>query len=646
MNKKLLVNAVPSRELHLTGVVAGANITSVFKGNCSYPFEDVIGYTFNEVKENILADKDIIEKWHPVRLWSEQIDCFRLYKRSDPEIFVDFTCKDGQFMYDCNEKIIVPHDVRKSYLNKSHYQKLGLTKGVIAKMLEVEKIHQSLSYIGLTHLAKMVQHRVWDNSKIEAIDVFNYQKYMHSRSCTGCLCGKTTAQPQVRTEDIVYKHIGESICFDLLFLTTEVNQKKSTACIGLLGIDSYSLFKTIVWIKRKDEKSIVAGIQKTINYYKSFGHKVREIRMDNERGAINLQEYLAISDPGVLYNPSLPDGHVALVESTIRHLKNLWRATILGVDLDGMKVPRKLYKAAFVDCLHSSNKILTTVNDYIPPADMFYNKKACYRNYLTLKWGSIVSCRAINIDEKDESSRVDYGIIVGRNKQHELSGFMVYNLETQKIVVRGNCTEIDCTRKIKELIAKIDDTNDAISCESKPGLHIQSNDNNLTICIPILDDVDELGDSFDNLQKQAINYNNTEQEDNYYINYEQISDEVDDIRNEISEKFQEGPTPVVLGEILSGADIPDTDIIENNDFNNDSYNNNNNDNELEIPSSEIYPGHLGYAIDNMNDNGNITIEGDQTNNPMKDYTPNISENRIHKKSMYKFMTNSVLYFSL
>ena len=40
MNKELLVNPVPSSELTLSGVVAGANIKSVFKGNCSYPFGD------------------------------------------------------------------------------------------------------------------------------------------------------------------------------------------------------------------------------------------------------------------------------------------------------------------------------------------------------------------------------------------------------------------------------------------------------------------------------------------------------------------------------------------------------------------------------------------------------------------------------
>ena len=637
MNKELLVNPVPSSELTLSGVVAGANIKSVFKGNCSYPFGDVKAYTFKEVKENILADKDIIRNWHPVRLWSEEIDCYRLYSRKDPDTFVDFLCIDGQFIFDCKEEQTVTHGVRKSYFNKSYYQRLGLTKAVIAKMVEVEKLHQSLSYIGLPHLMKMVQHRVWDNCPIEAADVLNYSKYMHRRSCIGCNNGKTTNQPQVRSEEMVHRKVSESVCFDLLFLTTEAKQKESTACIGLLGIDSYSLFKTVVWIKNKKEKYVIKGLQKTIKLYKSFGHNVKEIRMDNERGAINLQDFLADSDPGTVYNPSLPHGHVALVESTIRHLKNLWRSTILGVDLDGLKVPRKLYKAAFIDCIHSSNIMLTTVNDYITPSDMFYNTKACYRNYMSFKWGDIVSCRSITADEKDENSRIDYGLVVGRSKQHQLSGLLVYNLKTKKIVVRGNCIQIECNKEVKELIKVIDNTNDAVnSVESKPGLHIISKENTI---IPILDEIDLLGNSFEDLLTQALKEQNTEYDDNYFIDLESIDEEIDNLRDEINdENIIENQSPHDQGGIFAGDNIGSTSQSQKNIddeciVNNDSH-------VINANSHELMPNTQGYAIDDIQDiNSNVSIEGDTTNNPIEsDYAPNISYNNNNKKSMYKYIS--------
>ena len=533
MGPGLLKNPVPNETLRLSGVVDGTEITSVLRGNCSYPFEAIAAYQFKEVSENILADCDIIAEWQPERLYGSGVDAFRLINRKNPDIFVDFECVDGQFVYDVKTSAAeVPEqlEVLKCRFNRSYYQRLGLNKPLIARMLEVERMHQSLSYIGLSHLADMVRRRVWDECPIEAVDVLNYQRYMHPRSCIGCCNGKRVAEPQVRSRQVVYKSVGQSLCMDLVFLTTHKRQKASDGAIGLLCVDSYSLFKTIVWIKSKHEWDVLDGIEKTILIYRTFKHKVREVRMDNEGGAVHMQSMLALKFPGVVYNPSLPYGHVALVESTIRYLKSLWRSTILGVDLNGAKVPSVLYKSAFNDCIASSNIMLTVLNDYISPHDMFYNVKACYRNYRDLKWGDLVTCKSTRESEKDDHSRVDIGIIVGRQRQHDVSGFQVFNVETGKVVTRGNCQRLECNQSIRQQIESWDRV-DTSTLKPKPGLYTLSKEGTFK---PIMDDVDLAGDSYTDLLKQANKEHSQDYDDGYFVSdVPDVSEELLDIRDEI-----------------------------------------------------------------------------------------------------------------
>ena len=193
-------------------------------------------------------------------------------------------------------------------------------------------------------------------------------------------------------------------------------------------------------------------------------------------------------------------------------------------------MPSVLYKSAFNDCIASSNIMLTVLNDYISPHDMFYNVKACYRNYRDLKWGDLVTCKSTRESEKDDHSRVDSGIIVGRQRQHDVSGFQVFNVETGKVVTRGNCQRLECNQSIRQQIESWDRV-DTSTLKPKPGLYTLSKEGTFK---PIMDDVDLAGDSYTDLLKQANKEHSQDYDDGYFVSdVPDVSEELLDIRDEI-----------------------------------------------------------------------------------------------------------------
>ena len=511
MKPQLLTQRQKTREVYLSGVIAGKEIRSSGKGKCPYPFENINGYYFENVEVNILSDVDVKEEWEINRLYGEGIDCYRLIKKNDRNMVVDFHCRSGQFVCDI-EQWNSKRPTSFCYFNSSYYQKLGQSKASIGRMLMVEKLHQSLGYIGLNHLAGMIKAGIWQNCPIEAIDVANYSKYMHARSCMGCICGKRRTDPQVRTEQLIHHQVGDLVVMDLVFLTTHKQQKASQTPTGLLCIDHYSLFKCVVWIESKHERHVLKGVDKVIALYHANGHSIKSMKMDNERGGVHLLEHLGAKTPPITFDNCMPGHHVALVESGIGYLKSLWRSTILGVDF-GAHCPRLFYKSAFNDCVATSNLMLTSNNSYVTPFQMFYNTKPQYDNYKDLKWGDVVTTKALEENGRDEDGKINFGVIIARVKPTGVSGFKVYNLETGYIITRGDCRRIASGKTVRKLISKVD-VNKAKDLDIQPSLYVGA----LSQESEIRDEVDSLNaNSFEQMMEDSINKHNQEYDDHDFI---------------------------------------------------------------------------------------------------------------------------------
>lgn len=542
MRKFLLSHMTKCTDVELSGVIAGESIRCRGKGYCPYPFQDIQGYCFDGVDVNIISDLDVKTKWWIERFYGDGIDCYRLTHKING-MAVDFECNGGQFICDVNDFVGTK---ATCMFNSSVYQKMKISKACIGRMLLVEKMHQSLGYIGLDHLAKLVKGNSWTDCPIQPKDVYNYAQWMHSRSCMGCICGKRRADPQVRLEPVVYHEVGELLVLDLVFLTSHKDEKIGDAPVGILCVDSYSLFKCVVWLKGKAAPYVLDGVKRIIEMYKRFNHDVRRVKMDNERGGINLENYLGTFSPPVQMDNSDPGRHVALIESSIGYLKSGWRSTLLGVDF-GVKCPRTFYKSAFVDCVNSCNIMLTSSNDYVTPFQMFYNEKPCYRMYSDLKWGDVVTTKKLNA-ERDEDSRVDFGIIFGRKKPTGIGGYKVFNLETKQIITRSDCVKISSNKFIRKLISSID-LEKGVKV-SIPSLFVGSIDEGHEV----KDDVDMSSDeSFRTREEKVIELNNKEYEDEYFVDLSVDSDAVDNIANEIEEGLEISDSIPVMTDSGSGS---------------------------------------------------------------------------------------------
>ena len=488
--------AVPASEgFSLIGINRDHAMKCVGKGKCPPPFENITGYHVQGVEDNIIADKDVKKEWSIERVYSEDnnqviVDAIVLTNLKDPSIQVMFNCVQGQFVADVTVTDV--SDTKfKCYLNSKYYQRLGLTKDTIARMVRVEKLHQAVSYLSLGTLSMMIKQDVFEGCTLNTDDVRNYFQYMHDRSCTGCNSGKRTCDYQSSIpEHISYCKVGQLLCMDLIFLSSvqRVVKKEHLIC-GLLCVDAYSLYKTIFWLDTRGEHDLQAAVYKCIQYYRAHKHTVGAVRMDHEGSSENLKSFLGMMN--VQLEQPHPGRHVVQVESTIRYLKTLWRSTILGAKF-GIPVPKYLYKAAFNECVRNSNLALTSHNEVVNPYYMFLGcQKISYREFEAVQFLDVVTTYNIATHlKKDDESRVDVGLVVGR-LPYPQTGVEILNLRTKKLIQRGvrSIVVIEPTEEIRQQIRSLDGNKEVEASISIPRVYVRRH--GVAEPVELLDDVDE-----------------------------------------------------------------------------------------------------------------------------------------------------------
>lgn len=169
MQKDLLIDyhELDNNNLNLTGAVPGVCARCLGRGKCPSPFQNVIGYHFEGVNDNIIADNDIKKEWKIERILDTCTDAYLLtnYKSGEEVIFNN---RDGQFF---GELVTSDNRIAKCFINSADYQRLGISRNAIDRMIRVEKLHQSLSYVGLTYLAKMLKNNMLLDCNLTVHDV-------------------------------------------------------------------------------------------------------------------------------------------------------------------------------------------------------------------------------------------------------------------------------------------------------------------------------------------------------------------------------------------------------------------------------------------------------------------------------------------
>ena len=281
--------------------------------------------------------------------------------------------------------------------------------------------------------------------------------------------------------------------------------------------------------------------------------------MDHESSSANLGVMLGAQNI-VLERPSA-GRHVVLAETNIRYIKSLWRAVILGVPFK--RCPKAFYKLALVEVITAANLIVSTkVNDFVSPHFMFHKEsKPSYRFYESIRFGEIVSfhgSKDISLD-KDDAPRVQVGLVVGRSKD-KLMEFMVYNLNTKRVVNRGirYLRVIECTPHIQELIDQIDDISSSDQFNI-PRLYSEYNDDKYE---EIVDTLDLERTDFSRLEAAAESERVKVHDDGHLIQKpsEEVVDAICEAVTE-SEKVSHG----IVEEItMAGSEEARHDVVEEN----------------------------------------------------------------------------------
>ena len=170
----------------LGGIIPGSSLVCVGRGMCPHPFQDVVGYHVTNVEENIIADCDIKRSgWKRTPYYDDSdpnniVDEFRLTRKiNGKKEDISFQCINDQYITELSKQEKRHY---KTYLSTRYYQELGLTKETIARMVDVQRMHQCTAYLGLQYLYNMLKKNVWQDCHLTSKDVANYAKYMHPRS--------------------------------------------------------------------------------------------------------------------------------------------------------------------------------------------------------------------------------------------------------------------------------------------------------------------------------------------------------------------------------------------------------------------------------------------------------------------------------
>jgi len=178
------------------------------------------------------------------------------------------------------------------------------------------KLHEQLDHMADSALIKALDNGSYLNCHITSADIRRARKMFGP--CHGCLLGKMTAPSQPDAHGPLSDNIADLLHVDIYYVDLQPFLITIDDMRGFITVDRLS--------KGKSTPMLNASLDKTINKYTSFKHKVKKIRSDRESVFLATESHL--NQQGVLYEKSAPGQHVGKVERAIRTLKGRYRSVL------------------------------------------------------------------------------------------------------------------------------------------------------------------------------------------------------------------------------------------------------------------------------------------------------------------------------
>ena len=443
------------------------------------PLDGIIGNFAPDAAANLLADKDAKHIFHIERVYSAEVDAYVLTRRNNVNSVITFACNsDGVFAYEVNASTKTNH----AQVFHSYYQRLGLSKAEIRRMLEVNNLHAGTGYMSRDKMIRLVDANNLFEAKVTAQDIRLYFLHMHQRICWACRGGKATAPDQVVTEEnvIVTHTCGECVHIDFVYPTSidedeatspsaaiastaalaspiateepaaKKKKDKKKVCPTLLqAIDDFSGYCMAVQLGSRDAKDIHLALCKFIAGYKLHGHTIQRFEFDSE-GAFD-QVRISIAAQGVDLQRATGGRKAVVAERNNRTAKDQWRTLLCSVEYPKFNL---LYSFAYVEALRMLNLSYRSANDKVTVHELFTGKKPLYSDYARDRWGSLVTYYRKPPGAANSEPRAADAIIVGRDPgSHNRP--RVLNLDNGTIVTKTHLQPRDLSELVLRQIKKL-----------------------------------------------------------------------------------------------------------------------------------------------------------------------------------------------
>ena len=434
---------------YMKGIVANSRSQLMTRAPLIKPFDDIDAY-FAPGTENIIS-LDHLERHYDIafaghselnnrrmigvhNISGEVIECpkdknnknFYVYKWSEDQPDIETYC------------------IMRSDSDLTKAQKLGLSKTRAVRAIEAEAFHRSLSHISPAVLKKIVKEKAIEGLKLDVQDIDNWVNFL---PCPGCEIGKRIREDHRISPEAPLKvanRIGELVHIDVFHINS--NRPESAVVRGeivehlnklpefkfLCAIDDYSGLVHTKLLVKTDAISVAKAVKELKDDYDKKGYTLSSIKRDNGGSMPSIDALVNKYDIDVI--PCTAGRHVRVVERCIRHIKEMFRATIFNLPYI---LPTELYPNLVTYVTGSINMSINVNNDYRTPLHLFTKEFPRFHDYCRADFGQLVATYNI-VDpsmKRDDSPRADVGIIIGRDIAKP-GNFLVKDVKTGQIKSR------------------------------------------------------------------------------------------------------------------------------------------------------------------------------------------------------------------
>lgn len=376
-------------------------------GKIAWPFNDINAYYIPDFTCNILSEFIIRERYNifHTNATNPINDKYILQSTESDKKIIFNRGRNNLYIY----RMQIPELQANVTMREI---KETFSKDQLLHMKKVHTLHMRTGYTSLERLEKMVRNNVihgnCDLGRITGADVKNYARSLHKIICSGCRRGKYTKEPASTIDNVETAQKPNSAHIDIMHVTYGEGITRERMNY-IISIDRLTKYISLVEIESLSVPHVLQGINEVRAEYQDNGHSLENIHMDSMSTFRALRH--SLQHQGVRCKYHTPDRHVRRAEAAIKHIKRLFRATILSLPY---ACPYTLYPWALQWAAENANFSLHSDNDYKTPFTRFTGNEVYHENHYRATFGEVIEFAANDINPTTDESRCSVGIVLGR----------------------------------------------------------------------------------------------------------------------------------------------------------------------------------------------------------------------------------------